>query len=105
MEKGDNSLEKTTDDGEGDGDTKVEGEEAEMEVELDTDKKAEPVKPSKTIQNTSDLTLNAPITTKVVCLSRLLKRLRRLFGKQCGPRSDCSYRSSLFWIHTVCSYT
>ena len=64
MEKGDNSLEKTTDDGEGEGDTKAEGEEAEMEVELDTDKKAEPVKPSKTTQNTSDLTLNAPIEQK-----------------------------------------
>ena len=53
----------------------------------------------------SILTLNAPITTKVVCLSRLLKCLRRLDCKLCGPRSDCSYRSSLFWVHTVCSYT
>ena len=42
------------------------------------------------------LTLNAPIATKVVCFSRLLKRLRSLYGKQRGPRSDCSYRSSLF---------
>ena len=24
--------------------------------------------------------------------------------KQCGPRSDCSFRSSLIWIHTVCLY-
>ena len=39
------------------------------------------------------LTLNAPITTKVVCFSRLLKCLRCLYGKQCGPRSDCSYRA------------
>ena len=39
------------------------------------------------------LTLNAPITTKVVCFSRLLKCLRSLNGKQCGPRSDCSYRA------------
>ena len=23
-------------------------------------------------------------------------------GKQCGPRSDCSWRSSLIWVHTVC---
>ena len=23
-------------------------------------------------------------------------------GKQCGPRSDCSYRCSLIWVHTVC---
>ena len=42
------------------------------------------------------LTLNAPITTKVVCFSHLLKYLKSLYGKQCGPRSDCSYRSSLF---------
>ena len=41
------------------------------------------------------LTLNAPITTKVVCFSRLLKCLRGLFGKQCGPRSDCSYEQSV----------
>ena len=24
--------------------------------------------------------------------------------KQCGPRSDCSSRSSLIWVHTVCLY-
>ena len=41
------------------------------------------------------LTLYAPIATKVVCYSRLLKCLRSLFGKQCGPRSDCS-GSTLF---------
>ena len=51
------------------------------------------------------LTLNAPIATKVVCFSGLLKCLRSLYGKQCGPRSDCSYRSSLFWVHPVCFYT
>ena len=51
------------------------------------------------------LTLNAPIATKVVCFSRLLKCLRSLYGKQWGPRSDCSYGSSLFWVHAVCSYT
>ena len=51
------------------------------------------------------LTLNAPIATKVVCFSRLLKCLRSLYGKQCGPRSDCSYRSSLIWVHPVCFYT
>ena len=28
-----------------------------------------------------------------------------LYDKQCGPRSDCSYRSSLIWVHPVCSYT
>ena len=48
---------------------------------------------------------NAPISTKVVCFSRLLKCLRSLYGKQCGPRSDCSYRSSLFWFHAVRFYT
>ena len=36
------------------------------------------------------LTLNAAIASKVVCVSRLLKGLRILYGKQCGPRSDCS---------------
>ena len=46
-----------------------------------------------------------PIATKVVCFSCLLKCLRSLYGKQCGPRSDCSYRSSLFWVHAVCFYT
>ena len=51
------------------------------------------------------LTLNAPIATKVVCFSYLLKCLRSLYDKQCGPRSDCSYRSSLFWVHAVCFYT
>ena len=51
------------------------------------------------------ITLKAPITTKFVCFSRLLKCLRSLFGKQCGPRSDWSYRSSLFWVQTVCFYT
>ena len=51
------------------------------------------------------LTLNAPIATKVVCFSRLLKCLRSLYGKQSGPRSDCYYRSSLFWVHPVCFYT
>ena len=51
------------------------------------------------------LTFNAPIATKVICFSHLLKRFRSLYGKQCGPRSDCSYRSSLFGVHTVCFYT
>ena len=50
------------------------------------------------------LTLNAPIATKVVCFLGLVKCLRNLYGKQCGPRSDCSY-SSLFWVHAVFFYT
>ena len=56
-------------------------------------------------KKTTTLTLKAPIATKVLCFSRLLKCLRSLYGKQCGPRSDCSYESSLFWVHTVCFYT
>ena len=43
------------------------------------------------------LTLIAPITTKVICFSRLPKCLRSLYGNQCGPRSD--------WNHAVCFYT
>ena len=33
------------------------------------------------------LTLKAPIATKVVYFSRLLKSLQNLYGKQCGPGS------------------
>ena len=50
------------------------------------------------------LALKEPITTKVVCFSCLLKCLRNLYDKQCGPRSDCSHRSSLIWVHPVCFY-
>ena len=42
---------------------------------------------------------------EVVCFSCLLKCLRSFYGKQRGPRSDCSYRSSLFWVQAVCFYT
>ena len=52
-----------------------------------------------------NLTLKAPITTKVVCFPRLLKCLRSLYEKQFGPRSDCYYMSSLIWVHPVCFYT
>ena len=45
------------------------------------------------------------MATKVVCFSRLLKCLRSLYSNQCGLRSDCSYRSSLLWVHAVCFYT
>ena len=51
------------------------------------------------------LILNAPIARKVVCFSRLLKCLKSLNGKQCEPRSDCFYRSSLFWVHAVWFHT
>ena len=37
--------------------------------------------------NAALLTLNGPIVTKLVCFSRLLKCLRSLYDKQCGPRS------------------
>ena len=43
-----------------------------------------------------NLNLKVPISTKVACLSHLLKCLRSFYDKQCGPRSDCSYRSTLF---------
>ena len=32
--------------------------------------------------------------TFLVCFSRLLKCLNNLYGKQCGPISDCSYEQS-----------
>ena len=49
------------------------------------------------------LTLNAPMATKVVCFSRLLKCLRSLYDKQCGPRSDCSYIGSLcLLLYLIC---
>ena len=47
------------------------------------------------VRTSSQLTLNAPIATKVVCFSRLPKCLRSLYGKQCGPRSDCSLFASI----------
>ena len=56
------------------------------------------------MQPNKGLTLNAPIATKVICFSRQLKCSRSLYGKRCGPRSDCSYRSSLFWIQAVCFF-
>ena len=57
------------------------------------------------VQTNKAVSENLPITTKVLCFSRLLKCLRSLYGKQCGPRSDCSYSSSLFWVHAVSFYT
>ena len=38
-----------------------------------------------TVEGIRGLTLNAPIATKVVCFSRLLKCLRSLYGKQLDP--------------------
>ena len=49
-----------------------------------------------------------PASENVVCLCHLLNILANfsnLFlhtGKECRPRSDCSQRSSLIWVHTVC---
>ena len=43
------------------------------------------------------------------CMNLLLFSSAEMFknplGQQWGPRSDCSYRSSLFWVHAVCFYT
>ena len=41
------------------------------------------------------VTLKVPIATKVVCLSRLLKCLRNLYGKQCGPSSGSTQFASI----------
>ena len=51
------------------------------------------------------LTLKALITT--IVLSSALSSagyFKSRCCKQCGPRSDCSIRSSLIWVHTVCLY-
>ena len=39
---------------------------------------------------------------KILPLSNTSKRCRQN-GKQCRPWSDCSSRSSLIWVYTVCS--
>ena len=44
------------------------------------------------------LTLNAPIATKVVCFSRMLKCLKSLYGKQRGPRSVLGPRCFLLYL-------
>ena len=79
---------------------------------LPTKDSDQPLRPCSLINAfAGHLTLKAPRKTaseNVVCLCRLLNILANfsnLFlhtGKQCGPRSDCSYRSSLIWVHTVC---
>ena len=46
-----------------------------------------------------------PASENVVCLLNILANFSNLFlhtGKQCGPWSDCSEKSSLIWVHTVC---
>ena len=52
-----------------------------------------PYKGTAFYANFQVLTLNAPIATKVVCFSRLLKCY-----------IEC-YRSNLFWVQAVCFYT
>ena len=42
------------------------------------------------------------VTTFVTCSSHLLIFLGSLYCKQYGPRSDCSIRSSLIRVHSVC---
>ena len=63
------------------------------------------IKPSDLQTMWHNLTLNVPITTKVVCFCCLLKYFRSLFDKQCRPRSDCSCRTILIWVHIVYPYT
>ena len=57
------------------------------------------------------LTLKAPrkkASENFVCWSRLLQIIAEHYwrikyrSKQCGPRTDCSYRSSLILVHIVC---
>ena len=61
-------------------------------VPRSSDKQAEDLRSVDTEQS------GININFVVVCFSRLLKCLRSLYGKQCGPRTDCSYRSSLLWV-------
>ena len=44
-----------------------------------------------------------PIATKVVCFSRLLKCLRSLYGKQCGPRSGSTLFASILYLSLMWS--
>ena len=52
------------------------------------------------------LTLKLPVTTFYDLLSALSSAcdFKFNFCKQCGPISDCSSRSSLIRVHTVCLY-
>ena len=45
------------------------------------------------------LTLNAPIATKVVCFSRLLKCLRCLYGKSADPDQTAPFSRRHFQMH------
>ena len=50
------------------------------------------------------LTLKAPITTIIVSALSSASYFKSHCCKQCGPRSDCSSRRSLIWVHTVCLF-
>ena len=50
-----------------------------------------------------DVEFLLPVSILSAVLSSLV-HLKHLCSKQCGPRSDCSYRSSLIRVHTVCLY-
>ena len=61
--------------------------------------------------NVMCLTLKTPrknASENVVCWSHLLQIIALHYwwikyrSKQHWPRTDCSYRSSLIWVHTVC---
>ena len=48
----------------------------------------------------------ASMQSQQFCLfCQLMKCVRRISDKQCRPRSDCSNRSSLIWVHIVCFFT
>ena len=55
------------------------------------------------IYKSNNVTLKAPITTMSSALSSA-GYFKSHFCKQCGPRSDCPFRSSLIWVHTLCLY-
>ena len=50
------------------------------------------------------LTLKTPISQQLSSALSSACDFKSHFFKQCGPRSDCSSRSSLIWVHIVCLY-
>ena len=54
--------------------------------------------------DSSNLTLSTNHNKNCLLLSSA-EIFRSFFNKQCRPRSDCSCRSSLIWVNTVCSFT
>ena len=55
------------------------------------------------IDHVNIYSIKAPITTIVICYV-VCRYFKSHCCKQCGPRSDCSCRSSLILVHTVCLY-